>query len=107
VWLEARAKFQPMRCQESARGILLMNEARAQRLGPLPCVAARPGPKGLAAGKGPVLCCRWETRRSSAEVPGGWPVPDVKDPTPGLRRLRNSVPHTHQGKDQARRKSPR
>ena len=65
MWIEARATFQPMRCQESERGIRLMNEARAQSLGLLPCVAALLGPKGLAEGKGPVLCCTWETRRSS------------------------------------------
>lgn len=86
-----------MRCQESERGILLMHETCAQSRGPLPCVAALRGPKGLAEGKGPVLGCMWETRRSSEEVLGGWTVPDVKDPTPGLRILRNSVPHTHQG----------
>jgi hypothetical protein len=27
VWIEAEAKFQLMRCQESERGVLLMNEA--------------------------------------------------------------------------------
>ena len=65
MWIEARAKFQPMRCQESEQGILLMNEAPAQRLGPLPCAAAPPDPKGPAEGKGPVLCCQWDTQKRS------------------------------------------
>lgn len=33
---ETQAKFQPMRCQESARGIVLRNEVRTKGLGSLP-----------------------------------------------------------------------
>jgi hypothetical protein len=50
-----RAKFQPRRCQESERGMVLRNAGRTQGGGALPRAASRSGAKALTEGEGPVL----------------------------------------------------
>ncbi len=52
---EAQAKFQPRRCQESERGMVLRNVVRTKGGGALSRAASLFGPKGRAEVEGPVL----------------------------------------------------
>ena len=62
-----RAKFQPMRCQESERGIRTQERGvRAKGLGSLPCAAAPAGPKRPGGGGRPCALLRSGKRRNAA-----------------------------------------